>query len=289
MTTQRDVRRHRRHPFNEQVEILWSTPNGHKGTVRVRGLDISEGGLRVASDGPFDQRLIYVCADRCGVKRTARVVRCSRDRTKYVYAFEFASEAEEADLKPAEPFVDYYELLEISPRAEQETIHRVFRMLAARYHPDNQKTGDPERFLLLTRAYEVLSDPETRVAYDGSYQSRKPEPLPVFELREFLEPLDGEVNRRMGLLCLLYARRRMDPGVPGLSLLEFETAMSFPREHLEFTVWYLRQKGYVRQEQGSDYAITAAGVDFVESRLPSNRLFHRLLRPGNEQPMPGTA
>ena len=46
-------------------------------------------------------------------------------------------------------FVDYYELMQISSNAEPETIHRVFHMLAARYHPDNPQSGDTEKFLLL--------------------------------------------------------------------------------------------------------------------------------------------
>ena len=33
-------------------------------------------------------------------------------------------------------FVDYYELLQLSPNADDETIHRVFRHLAKRLHPD---------------------------------------------------------------------------------------------------------------------------------------------------------
>ena len=37
---------------------------------------------------------------------------------------------------------DYYELLEISPQATQDTIHRVYRYMAARYHPDNLVTGE---------------------------------------------------------------------------------------------------------------------------------------------------
>ncbi len=41
-----------------------------------------------------------------------------------------------------EEFADYYEVLELSPAAETETIHRVYRLLAARYHPDNAQTGD---------------------------------------------------------------------------------------------------------------------------------------------------
>ncbi len=39
-------------------------------------------------------------------------------------------------------FTDYYEILEISPNANSETIERIFRYLAMLYHPDNQDTGD---------------------------------------------------------------------------------------------------------------------------------------------------
>ena len=46
----------------------------------------------------------------------------------------------------AETTTDYYELLQISPNAEPETIHRVYRLLAQRFHPDNKETGDARRF-----------------------------------------------------------------------------------------------------------------------------------------------
>ena len=61
---------------------------------------------------------------------------------------------------PSNPdFIDYYELLQISPNAELETIQRVYKMLATRYHPDNPETADQDRFVPLTHAYETLSDP----------------------------------------------------------------------------------------------------------------------------------
>src|SRR5262245_25920635 len=134
-------------------------------------------------------------------------------------------------------FIDYYELLQISPHAEQETIHRVFRMLAARFHPDNPQTGDTERFLLLKAAYNTLSHSESRAAYDVHYSSRRSQPINVFGMKEFAAGVDGEENRRLGILCLLYGRRRTDPDRAGLSILDFETMMSSPREHLMFSIW----------------------------------------------------
>ena len=38
---------------------------------------------------------------------------------------------------------NYYEILQISRNADQETIHRVFRIMAGRFHPDNPKSGSP--------------------------------------------------------------------------------------------------------------------------------------------------
>jgi curved DNA-binding protein len=181
---------------------------------------------------------------------------------------------------PNPEFVDYYELLQISPNAELETIQRVFRMLATRYHPDNMETGSLDKFLLLNKAYDTLSDPELRAAYDALFQKRNTEPIELFEMKEFAIGVDGEANRRMGILCLLYNRRRSNPDDAGLSILEFESMMSFPREHLMFTMWYLKEQNCVRQDENSDYVITGDGVDYVESHLPSNKLLYRLLKAG---------
>ncbi len=177
-----------------------------------------------------------------------------------------------------EEFVDYYELMQISPNAEHETIQRVYRMLAARHHPDNPETGDAERFLRLNEAYRTLSDHERRAAYDLVYHTRQAEPLRVFELKEFQAGIDGEANRRMGILCLLYSRRRTNPEHPGVSILELETMMWFPREHLVFTVWYLKEKNYIRQDDHSNLMITAEGADYVEEKLPSNKTLYKLLK-----------
>src|SRR5215510_3649564 len=65
-----------------------------------------------------------------------------------------------------EQTTDYYEILQISPNAEPETVHRVYRLLAQRYHPDNTETGNDAMFRKLTEAYHVLSDPERRAKYD---------------------------------------------------------------------------------------------------------------------------
>jgi preprotein translocase subunit Sec63 len=63
---------------------------------------------------------------------------------------------------------DLYEELQVSSKAEPEVIEAAFRRLARKYHPD--VSGDPassERMRRLAYAYEVLSDPRRRAAYDN--------------------------------------------------------------------------------------------------------------------------
>jgi molecular chaperone DnaJ len=62
---------------------------------------------------------------------------------------------------------DYYELLEVSRDADEQTIKKAFRRLARRLHPDVSQEPDAEiRFREVTEAYEVLSNSETRALYD---------------------------------------------------------------------------------------------------------------------------
>jgi curved DNA-binding protein CbpA len=152
--------------------------------------------------------------------------------------------------------------------------------MAARFHPDNPKTGDVEKFLLLKKAYEVLSDPDQRREYDTRRQKQEAEPLPVFELKDFVTGIEAEANRRLGVLSLLYNQRRQDPDHPAVSLLLLEQRMAFPREYLNFTMWYLRAKGLVTAADNADYVITASGTDFVEANISRSEALAQLLFPG---------
>ena len=68
-------------------------------------------------------------------------------------------------------FTDYYEVLQLSSNADSETIDRIFRYLAQRYHPDNQKTGDRSRFDAILRAHNTLKDPAKRAQYDIQHKN----------------------------------------------------------------------------------------------------------------------
>jgi hypothetical protein len=175
--------------------------------------------------------------------------------------------------------VDYYEFLQISPKADTETIHRVYRFLAARLHPDNSSTGNAEQFQLLKAAYDVLSDPLRRAMYDAS---RIPAPAkPLSTTIDFMDHMDGELNRRLAVLAVLYYRRRSNPTYPEVPLNEIEERMGFPRDYLDFTLWYLTRKGYIVKEDNAQCTLTVEGVDFVEANRANFPTLNKLLTSGS--------
>ncbi|MFN2190597.1 MAG: molecular chaperone DnaJ [Candidatus Promineifilaceae bacterium] len=62
---------------------------------------------------------------------------------------------------------DYYEILEVDRNASKEDLKKAYRRLARRYHPDvSSEDGSDERFKEINEAYEVLSNDNSRAAYD---------------------------------------------------------------------------------------------------------------------------
>ena len=179
---------------------------------------------------------------------------------------------------PLQSAVNYYDLLQINPHAEIEAIERVYRILSARYNPGNQDTGNAEKFRLLTEAYEILRDPVKRAEYDRQFEASPAGPLPIFLGKEFADGIDAEAKIRIGVLCLLYSKRRANPDFAALSLLDMENIMAFPRERLLFALWYLRAKKLVVQDDRSSFIISADGVDFLESQLPTNQILYKIFR-----------
>lgn len=63
---------------------------------------------------------------------------------------------------------NHYEVLEVGRDASAEEIHRAYRRLARRYHPDVNPGPDArDRFDEASAAYAVLHDPELRARYDA--------------------------------------------------------------------------------------------------------------------------
>ena len=72
---------------------------------------------------------------------------------------------------------DYYEILEVNEKASKEVIDKAYKVLAKKYHPDLQedknKKAAEEKIKSLNEAYEVLSNPEKRKAYDEKVAKMK--------------------------------------------------------------------------------------------------------------------
>jgi len=160
--------------------------------------------------------------------------------------------------------VDFYETLQISPNADADTVQRVFRMLAQRFHPDNTETGNADRFRALHEAYSVLSVPDKRAQYDVHHQALRQERWRFAASVKTSDDVELEQQMRATILEILYARRRAEPSNPSFAPYDLIQLTGQPREHLEFTFWYLIQKKFVTRDDQSRLTITVDGVDHVE-------------------------
>lgn len=172
---------------------------------------------------------------------------------------------------------DYYEILQISPTAEPETVHKVYRLLAQRCHPDNKDTGNEAQFRELSDAYQVLSDPERRAQYDVAHAAlRQSRWRLVSNGAKAANDFEVEQLIRLTVLEVLYTRRRTEPGDSGVSPWELEQLIGRAREQLEFTIWYLGQKKWVTKDDNSRLQITADGVEHLEQNYRANLQRRRL-------------
>jgi curved DNA-binding protein CbpA len=175
-------------------------------------------------------------------------------------------------------FVDHYETLQLSPAATLEVIERVHRILAKRYHPDNQDTGDVARFEDVQMAYETLSDPERRAQYDVRYEAHRSHEWKVFDQASAGDQREQDRMICFGILTLLYAARRDNPTCGGIGAIVLERMLGCPQEHLQFPLWYLKNKGHIQIEENGLFGITVEGVDKVsrdERPMPVERLLTR--------------
>lgn len=171
---------------------------------------------------------------------------------------------------PDKRTIDYYELLQVSSNAEPETINRVYRMLAQRFHPDNQQTGDESRFREVLEAYTVLSDPEQRARFDVAHQRQRQDRWRLVTTGAHAEnDFEMEQSFRLTVLEALYTKRRLEPDDPGIFTLDLEGLIGRPREHLEFTIWFLLQKKFVTRDDKSRLLLTAQGAEHLEENYRS--------------------
>jgi curved DNA-binding protein CbpA len=158
---------------------------------------------------------------------------------------------------------DHYEVLQVSPRADHETIQRVFRHLAKRFHPDNTDSGDPDRFKVVMEAFRVLSHPNLRASYDANYEQARETRWRIFDQQTSVNDVAADRRIRVAALSLLYTARRNDPERPGIGVVELERILGCPEDHMKFHLWYLRENGWIQRTESGAFAITATGVDRV--------------------------
>jgi curved DNA-binding protein CbpA len=172
---------------------------------------------------------------------------------------------------------DYYEVLQISPNAEPDTIHRIYRLLAQRFHPDNTETGNADRFQQIHEAYTVLSHPENRARYDVNYHQQRQDRWRLISTGAKSEnDFELEQNARLTVLEALYTRRRMEPESPHLLTSDIESLSGRPREHLAFTIWFLVQRKFVSKDDQARLVISADGVEYLEANYRENASQRRL-------------
>ena len=271
-----------------EIHIGVIRPNGGMQAVKARLVDASDWGVGIETSLPLEVGLEVAILGPAGMlrglngRKQARVVHCRlRDEGAYRTgcAFEGGPQPNRGRAAPAAEtdIDDYYEILQISPNADSEAIQRVFRMLAQRYHPDNSDTGDEKVFQRVLHAYRVLSDPEKRASYDIQHQASRALRWKIFDQSKSAQGVEGEKRKRWGVLSLLYTKMIEEHRQPGIMLRDLEELLGCPREHLEFTLWYLKQKGHIAGPDNGRYTITAHGVDLVEEKGGSSTARQPLL------------
>jgi hypothetical protein len=269
----------------EAVWVKLRDVPGASSEVRARVVDTSDLGCGVETDCRLEPNAVLTVDGHLGVNGLngqvrARVVDCKPFQGGYRAGLTFEN-GNGTGAKSAEAVPDYYELLQISPNADPDMIHRVYRLLAQRYHPDNATTGDEGAFRAITDAYAVLSDPEKRAGYDVNLHAYRQVRWKIFDQRQASIGKLAEKSKRKGILELLYTKRCAEPEKPTLNLHELEDLLGCPREHLEFSLWYLKENGLVARMDNGRFAVTAKGVDWAENEEAAARLREDRLLPAS--------
>ncbi len=92
---------------------------------------------------------------------------------------------------------DYYKILGIARNATAQEIKKAYRRLAFKYHPDhNHEPEAEENFKKINEAYEVLTNPEKRAAYDARLASYAQSPV----TRKPYKPNDSIVEESVRII-----------------------------------------------------------------------------------------
>ena len=181
-------------------------------------------------------------------------------------------------------FQDPYAVLGVDSNADTDAIHRAYRTLASKYHPVNGATPDKEKYSSVTQAYEVLSDPAARKALDSVRTAPEQESAPQFSGAKFFEAITREAGRRFAILCVLYDRRQQKPLAPALAVRQLEAMLASTPEEMTLTIWYLKQKSFIKSDDKSSLQVTMEGMEYLEKNVPPLDLIEPFLKPYDPNP-----
>ncbi|MSR37107.1 MAG: molecular chaperone DnaJ [Gemmatimonadetes bacterium] len=114
---------------------------------------------------------------------------------------------------------DYYQLLGVARDASAEEIKKAYRQVALKHHPDRNEGSkeSEERFKEVTRAYEVLRDPDQRSVYDRYGEqglARGAGSTQGFDFTDALDVFMRDFGGGLGGLGDLFGRQRRGPQGP---------------------------------------------------------------------------
>ena len=263
-----------------ELTIILDASGSPSSRLRGRFLSHGEGSIKVQLSTALGPNLLVSIAGeletgsgRVPLLGQYRVLSC-RIAGIGKYYVELAPEvvSEQPPKKPsagADEDEDFYEVLQVSRSADMDTIRRVFHVLAQRYHPDNSETGSDQKFRQVVEANAVLSDPEKRAAFDVRLASQDKSRYRIFDSLQSTEGVQAEIRKREGILRLLYTKRLTEPQEPAMRGRDFADMLGCPIEHLEFSLWFLREQRCINRSDNNRFEITFHGVEVFEAEQAS--------------------
>jgi len=168
-----------------------------------------------------------------------------------------------------QPFVDYYLVLQVSPKCDAKKLETAYRRLAKAYHPDHVDTADVTKFNDVMEAYKILRNPQLRQEYDILHKAHsngahtESPPIDSISVEEKNALTDAEAHEK--ILLTLYKKRRENAQNPGVLAFYIKESLDCSDEIFEFHAWYLKAKGFIERTEQNELAITVEGIDHVIS------------------------